>query len=232
MSASFADLGRILYEPAAVFGRLRTHCSAWLPLLVFLGLNAAVLFWWGATADVAWQGQQLAAAAPDMSPQERAALDGPMVPALVMLAMQAGTVLSTLAATAVFALYFLLAGKTLNTDKGFGQWFGFVSWLSVPKLLLLPLMALQIVVSDGRVTVDNLNLASLASMLHLDRSSPWFGLAVGLDFTAVWAIVLAAIGLRVWTGCSARAAVVTAVLPSAVIYGIWAAWIVLFSDAA
>jgi hypothetical protein len=229
MSASFADLGRILYEPGAVFARLKERSNAWLPLLTFLVLNALVLYWWVATADFAWQRQQQLAGTPTMTPDARAALEGFVAPTPMLLTTQATMLFGTLAAFAVHAGYFRLAGKALKADIGFGQWFGFVSWLSVPKLLLLPLMALQIALSDGRVTVDNLNLASLASLLHLGPSSPWLGLAAGLDFTTLWTVVLAAIGLRAWTGCSARAAAVTAVLPYAVLYGVWAAWIVLFS---
>lgn len=229
MSASLADLGRIFFEPGAVFARLKTRCSPWLPLLALLGLNAAVMYWWVATADFGWLRQRMTANVPDMTPQARAALEATIAPMPMLLTILAGLVIGTLVAYALFAGYFLLAGKTLNTDIRFRQWFCFVSWLGVPKLLLVPLMALQVAVSEGRVAAEDLNLASLASLLHLDPGNPWAGFAAGLDFTTVWTVVLAAVGLRVWTGCSPRAAAVTAVLPTAVIYGVWAAWIILFS---
>ncbi|WBS00276.1 YIP1 family protein [Pseudoduganella sp. SL102] len=229
MNPGVADLGRILYEPGAVFAGLKARHSAWLPLLAFLALQSAVAYWWVATADFAWQREQMTAGVPGLAPQGQAALETTIAPTPMMITLQLGLVFGTLAAYAVQACYFLVAGKALDADVRLRQWFAFVSWVNVPKLLVLPLMALQIAVSDGRVTLEDLNLASLASLLRMDEANPWHGLAAGLDFTTVWSIVLATIGLRVWTGCGARAAAVTAVLPYAVIYGVWAAWIVLFS---
>lgn len=55
------------------------------------------------------------------------------------------------------------------------------SWLGMPKLLPLPLplTPLQIAVSDGRVTVDNPNPASLAAMLPPAAiHGAWAGLIV------------------------------------------------------
>jgi hypothetical protein len=54
-------------------------------------------------------------------------------------------------------------------------------------------------------------------------SSPWFGFATNLDLSSVWSIALAVLGLKAWTGRSTAACVTVAVLPYAVVYGIWAA---------
>jgi hypothetical protein len=127
------------------------------------------------------------------------------------------------------ALYYLLASKVMGTGIGFGKWFGFAVWTSIPRLLALPLSALQIMTSGGRLSLEDTNMVSLNYLLlHLPASSPWFGLATNLDLTSVWSIALAVIGLKAWTGRSTGTCVTVAVLPYVLVYGIWAAKIAFF----
>ena len=122
------------------------------------------------------------------------------------------------------ALYYLLAGKVMGTGIGYGKWFGFAVWTSIPRLLTVPLSVLQILTSGGRLAPEDMNMVSLNYLLlHLPMSNPWFGLATNLDLTSLWAVALAVIGLKAWTGRPTGTCVTVAVLPYAVIYGLWAA---------
>jgi hypothetical protein len=159
-----------------------------------------------------------------IKPEERAAIEHFSTPKTMMWVSGAGAVLGTPVLCALVAVYYLLAGKALGTGIGYGKWFGFAVWTSIPRLLTVPLSALQIMTSGGRLAPEDMNMVSLNYLLlHLPMSSPWFGFATNLDLTSVWSMALAFIGLKAWTGRSAGACAMVAVLPYALVYGIWAA---------
>jgi hypothetical protein len=145
-------------------------------------------------------------------------------PKTMMWMSGAGAVLGMPFICAVSALYYLLAGKAIGSGIGYGKWFGFAVWTSIPRLLSVPLSVLQILTSGGRLAPEDMNMVSLNYLLlHLPASNHWFGLATNLDLTSVWCIALAVIGLKAWTGRSTGTCVTVAVLPYVLVYGIWAA---------
>ena len=130
---------------------------------------------------------------------------------------------------AILAVYFLVAGKVLGQGRPYRQWFGFVAWGTAPALLLVPVMALQIVLSgNGQVAPDGLNPLSLNALaIGLDASSPWHGWASSLNLTTLWTVGLLAFGLRLWTQRGWPHAIATSLLPFAAVYGAWALKIVV-----
>jgi hypothetical protein len=57
-------------------------------------------------------------------------------------------------------------------------------WTSVPRLLTVPLTALQIVTSHGQLAPEDLNMTSLNYLLfHLPQTNHWAGLVGSLDLT-------------------------------------------------
>ena len=156
--------------------------------------------------------------------EERAALDHFFTRDRMLWTMGIGTLVGTPVLYALMAVYYLLAGKVMGAGIGYGKWFGFAAWTSIPRLLALPLMALQIATSGGRLTLEDSNMVSLNYLLlHLPLSHPWASFAGSLDLTSLWTMALATIGLKAWTGRSTGACALVAVLPYVLIYGIWAA---------
>lgn len=227
--SALSNMGLVFTDPQVAFSRLKSDSSPWLPLLAILLLGAAIMYWWVATVDFAWLRAHAAAANPQMNGEQRAAMNAFMTPTTMLWSIQIGMLVGTLGTLLVSALYYLLAGRILKAPLGFGKWFAFVCWTSLPRLLVYPLMALQIATSNGQVTAEGLNLASIASLLRLEADSPWYGLATSLDFTVVWSMVLSVIGLKVWTGRSTSTCVWVSIIPAALIYGLWALKIILSS---
>jgi hypothetical protein len=88
---------------------------------------------------------------------------------------------------------------------------------------------MQIMTSGGRLAPEDLNMVSLNYLLfHLPASHAWASLAGNIDLTSFWTIALAAIGLKAWTGRSMGTCATVAVLPYLLVYGLWAAKIVIF----
>ena len=218
------DIGNVILEPTPTFARLKDKTRAWLPLLILIGLTAGIMAWWISTLDFPWLVEHTVAAQPKATPEMRAAMEKFMTPTSMMWSSIIGAVLGTLVAMALSALYYLVAGKIMGVPIGFGKWFGFSVWTSVPRLLTVPLSALQIMTSNGRLAPEDLNMASLNYLVfHLPASHPWASLVGSMDLTMFWSIVLAVLGLKAWTGRSTGTCVVVAVLPYLIIYGLWAA---------
>lgn len=218
------DIGNVILAPSPTFARLKDKPRPFIPLLVLILLTLAVSCWYVSSLDFAWFREHMLAAQGPMKPEARAAMAQFLTPKTMMWSSGAGAVLGTPLICAVVALYYLLAGKVMGTGIGYGKWFGFAVWTSIPRLLTVPLSALQILTSGGRLAPEDMNMVSLNYLLlHVPMSSPWFGFATNLDLSSLWSIALAVLGLKAWTGRSTAACVTVAVLPYAVVYGIWAA---------
>jgi hypothetical protein len=218
------DIGNVILAPSPTFARLKDKPRPFIPLLVLILLTLAVSCWYISTLDFAWFREHMMAAQGPMKPEARAAMAQFLTPKTMMWTSGAGAVLGTPLICAVVALYYLLAGKVMGAGIGYGKWFGFAVWTSIPRLLTVPLSVLQILTSGGRLAPEDMNMVSLNYLLlHAPMSSPWFGFATNLDLTSVWSIALAVLGLKAWTGRSTAACVTVAVLPYVLVYGIWAA---------
>ncbi|TFW27768.1 YIP1 family protein [Massilia horti] len=222
---AFFDIGNVFLEPTRTFARLKTKTHAWLPLLILILLSLAVTYWWVATLDFDWLREHMLSAKPNVKPEARAAMERFMTPTTMMWMAGLGAVIGTLLICAVAALYYLVAGKIIGTaaDINYGKWFGFSVWISLPRLLGVPLSMLQIMTSHGQLAPEDLNMVSLNYLLfHLPQSNPWAGLAGNIDLTTIWSIALAVFGLKAWTGRSTGTCVTVALLPYLIVYGLWA----------
>jgi hypothetical protein len=221
---AFFDIGNVILAPSPTFARLKDKPRTWVPLLALILLTLAITNWYVSTLDFAWFREHMLASQPAVKPEQRAAMEQFLTPKTMMWSSGAGAVLGTPFICALAALYYLLAGKVMGSSIGYGKWFGFAVWTSIPRLLALPLSALQIVTSGGRLAPEDMSMVSLNYLLlHVPMSSPWASFANALDLTSLWSIALAAIGLKVWTGRGTGTCVTVAVLPYLLVYGIWAA---------
>lgn len=225
-----AILFRMLYEPDKAFAALREKSHAWLPLAALMTGTAAMLYWYFQTVDFAWLADQTIAAKPGMSEEEREAARAVMTPAVMRWSAIGSAVVAIPVVYALYALYYLLAAKFIGSDISYGKWFALAAWASLPRLLVLPLMATQIISSDGRVTMEELSMVTLNFLVfQLPVSHPWAGLANNIDLALLWSVVLTVIGLRVWTGRRLASCITIGVLPVAVVVGLWAGTIALFA---
>jgi hypothetical protein len=223
------DIGNVILDPTPTFVRLKEKTSAWLPLLALILLTLGVTYWWISTADFAWLREHLMAAQPSAKPEARAAMEKVITPTMMLWTSAAGVVFVTPTLFALTAWYYLMAAKVMGNPIGYGKWFSFVAWVSVPRLLVLPLMAFQIATSHGRLAPEDMNMVSLNYLaFHLPATSAWASLAGNLDLATFWSAALAALGLKAWTGRTIGTCAFVAVLPYLIVYGLWAAKIVVF----
>jgi len=129
---------------------------------------------------------------------------------------------------AILALYFLLVSKTIGVPTGYARWFAFTVWSSAPALLLIPLGAAAILLSDnGQLAPSDLNLTTLNLLLfHLRAGSPWKTYLDSISMLSIWSMALTVIGFRVWTGQPLGRSILWSVGPYLLLYGVWAAVII------
>lgn len=222
------DIGNVFVDPAPTFARLKGTTNAWLPLLVSILLSLGVMYWWVSTVDFDWLRAHMLEAQTTAKPEARAAIAKFLTPRTMLISSGLGAVFGTLLMSAMAALYYLIAGKVIGSPLDYGKWFGFSVWTSVPRLLTVPLSALQIMTSHGQLAPEDLNMTSLNYLLfHLPVSNPWAHLVGSIDLTMFWSLALAIVGLKAWTGRSTGTCALVAVLPYLVIYAVWAAKIAI-----
>jgi hypothetical protein len=223
-------LGQMFYDPGKGFDAIGRRSMPSLPLLALTVLTAGVLYWYVQTVDFGWLLAHMADSTPDMKPEQREAMRKMFNPATMTWFSVGGTLVATPLFMSIYALYYLVAARLMGSAIGYGKWFAFSVWISVPHLLTLPLMAVQILTAHGQVGFEALNMASLNELLfHLPASSPWNGWLTRLDLSEFWVMALSIIGLRAWTGRGALLCAFAALLPFVAFYGLWALKIALFA---
>ena len=218
----------MFYEPTVAFISAKTGKGVLLPLFFLSFLPAIIYYWYFQTVDMSWLVDRTLATQSDVKPDDVEVARAFMANSLKWLTIVA-SVVATPAAIALYGLYLFLFANRGTERLSYSKWFAFAVWTNVPKLLLLPLMAVQIVTSAGHVTLEELNIASLNFLVFkLPADNPWVGLLSSIDLSTLWIVALSVIGVRAWTRRSVGAACVITVIPYVVIYGTWAAKIVFF----
>jgi hypothetical protein len=224
--SAVATLLQIFTEPGKAMAAVRERSMIWLPILLLVLGNAALQLWYWQIVDIGWVQDYMLSANPELTPEQINASRGFMSRG-VMSGISAVSIAIVLPVILLIsAVYYLLAAKVVGNDIDFGKWFAFSAWTAVPTLLLIPLGAVQILLSDnGQLTPEALNPLSLNQLLfHFPSSNPWAGLLNAISLPSIWSTVVAVIGYRRWTDKPLGTSLFVVLLPQLVIYGCWAAF--------
>lgn len=125
----------------------------------------------------------------------------------------------------IFALYYYLIGKQdPECHMTFGDWFGFTAFTSLPTIFAaIGTMALVLTASSGEIPATVLTFSSLNQLIFgFDANHAFAGLLESINIFSIWSLALTYIGLKSWTNFNNNKAMLFALLPSILIYGIWA----------
>lgn len=223
---AFAQLTQVFYEPSAAFAALKERPRAWLPLVLLWVASLFVMVWYFQTVDMDWMTAK--SMTPDMTEEQREMVSKTMSRGVMMGMGIVGVLVGTLVVFALYGFYFWLAGKLASMDLSFKSGFALAAWASLPSLISVPLMALQIATSKGQLALENAEMLSLNYLfVNAAPNTPWFTLASTVKLTDLWFVALCTIGLRTWTGKSTSTCATISALPYVVVYGCWAAWILV-----
>jgi hypothetical protein len=231
--SSFATLVSIFTEPGKAMEAVRERSMILLPLFLLVAGNAALMFWYYQTVDFAWLQDYLLAANPDMPAAAREQARAFMTPGVLTGSAVIGVIVVIPVILLLSAVYYVLAAKVIGSDIGFGKWFAFATWTSVPSLLLLIAGAVQILLNgNGQLAPEAMNPLSLNMLFGpLPNTNPWAALLNAINLTTFWSLFVAVVGLQRWTQKSATTSAIIALLPQTLIFGIWALVLALSSGA-
>lgn len=216
-----STLADIIAAPQTAFATIRARGMALPMILLTLALNAGFWIWYFNAVDFAWfVDQTLAVMADNAAPAELETVRAFMKPTFVMLSTVISVVVFMLALYLLQAVYFNIVSNIGNHKIPFGRWFAFVAWINAPSLLLIPIMAMMMLLSDnGQIMQDQLNPLSLNNLyFHFDTGAKLKGVMDGLSPFALWAWALGIAGYRHWTQSGWMKAAVIASIPQIILF--------------
>lgn len=220
----------MFHSPSAAFAKLQRYPHVWVVLGVITIGPIFLYLWYYATVDFNWLIDHTLAANPELTDEQRATTRTILTPSTMERMTIGFTFLITPLSFAILAVYYSTFGRFLGSENTYRDWFAFSVWTGLPRILLFPLMAFQIIDSKGIVALEDLTMVSLNTLLlHLPNNDSWAGFSTAIDLTLIWSYVLAVIGLRVWTGRDIGVCLALAILPMVIFYGLWATKIFVFS---
>ncbi|WP_374352667.1 Yip1 family protein [Chitinimonas sp.] len=212
-----------LTEPNKLWSELKEKPNFLLPLLLITIGTAVAMLVYFQRVDVAWLQDQMVA---QVDPAQRAAVREQVSVNLIKWSSAIGGPIGILIVFALMAGYYTLAAKIAGARQGYGAWFGFTCWTSVPGVLGMAVLVVGALTMNPQTAMESLQLTHIDPLLvHLATDNPWKKLAGGFDLLSFWSIGLGAIGWRNWTGAGWGQAVFVNALPTILIYGGWAAFI-------
>lgn len=223
-----SQLINIFLEPGKVFAELKEKPTFLVPALIVVGASMASALAYFQTVDPEWfSAQQVAAmVAQGSSKAEIAQVQQFMPGARASGWIAAGTMPVVFAIMfCLYGLYYWLAGKVAGQAVSFRQGVSLSAWSLMPMLIGAVIALIAVFTSSPQSTFESmqmLNVDPLLVQLPLDHA--WSSLAKGFSLLNFWVWFLAALGWKTWFRTGWGQALVVVLLPSLVIYGIWAAF--------
>jgi len=224
----------VFTAPSTAFDSVKDKKGwAWVPFFLVLAMSSAVFVHYFSVVDINFfqeKSLEQAAAFTGMSYEEIKANSPAADASSSMIQTIISVILTLIMVSLLSAVYYLLAIKiTAKNDLGFKDWFAFSWWTMVPTVLsgLVSIMVIFFA-TNGNISMQDLQPTSLNSLIFsVEQSSAWFNFLEGVNLFSFWMIAITSIGLKSWLAIDTKKSIILAVIPSALIYGLWALYIVL-----
>ena len=216
-----------LTAPRAAFQQLRERPTFWFPLTLTLAGTVAVLYWYYSFVDFAWLADHLMnsdARLRQMPEDQRERAMASMSRTGLMVSAMVAAPVIIVVIRLIEAAYYSLAGKIVNVQYSFRQWFALSWWTSLPHVLGIVTMAAFLLLSDSnQIGSEELQVLSLNELFfHRGLGEPGVALLSSLTLLHPWAWALSVLGVQTWSGRSLAFSALFALAPTVAIYGIWA----------
>lgn len=213
----------IFLQPGRVFEAERERPTFLLPLAMVALLTVAFTLAYFLRVDPAWYADHLVDnMGRELSAQQAAAMKARMPGALTqgILGAVMGAVAVVLA-NALVALYVLLAAKVTGRPLGFRHGMSLSAWSGMPMVLGLLVALAGALTMSPQTALESLMLTNVDPLLvDLPADHRWNRLAQGFNLLTLWALALFALGWRTWTRGSWMQAILVALLPTLVVFGV------------
>jgi|JI10StandDraft_1071094.scaffolds.fasta_scaffold53328_6 hypothetical protein len=220
----------MLFEPRKAFLEIDAKPRWGFPLLVVILTTVAIALWYRSVVDLEWVTDRAIRSSSFTANFSEAQIEEAVKrstsnPTLGMVTTALGTPIAVVIMGLISALYLLLAGKITGVKRSFGQWFSFTWWVSLPATLLSLLAAAFVLLTATTAQIDQADLKPLslnALLFQKTFDQAGYTLLSNIDLIQMFSLYLSVVGVRTWSGRSWLFSSVFALLPYALVYGIWA----------
>ena len=217
----------IFTAPGEALAAIRERPRFWLPLLLTLLGAGLVGFLYMNGVDLAWfYEEQIRLAQPDLTDAqiENVVTAASSTPPVVIASIAAVTSMLAIAILyLLYALYFKIVSLVLKDGVTFKLWFALACWCSLPSLLRAIASAVNLLTNDVSLMPQTaLNPLSFVNLFGLESGGTGRAdqIAMNLDPTSIWTLVLLIIGYNAWTRKGIALSVVVATAPYLLVIGI------------
>lgn len=220
----------IFLQPGKVFADLKERPTFVLPFLAIVVPTVAFVMMYFANVDSEWyKDYMLGAGGAEMTARELEQARKMMPGADVMMWISAGTaVIGGAFMTALYALYFLIAGKLTGQPVGFRHGLSLATWSNVPTVLASVVGLIGVFTMTPQTPIESVSLLNVDPLFfELPRDHAWSGVAKSFSVLTFWTVLLAALGWKTWGRTGWGQAVLVASLPPLTIYGVMAIFALL-----
>jgi len=226
----FNAMTDIVAAPGKALEQVKAHTAwLWWPLLISIALGATMMTYYYSWVDFEWLVEETIRMQPAETRAEAAeGIRRFMNPTTSMVTTAVAVVVMTFVIYALQSTYLHLANKVTTGAKiSWGQWFSFSAWTGfVGVFAVLAAFVVILTADSNQLAQGDLQPLSMNSLLiHAEPGERWFTWGSALQLTHLWILGLMSLGYARWTGASMAKSTVIAVLPWALIFGVWAALI-------
>ena len=217
----------IVASPGKALEEIKQHTSwLWWPLLITILLASGLFIYYYNWVDFPWLVEETIRQMPAENRAEAAdSVRQFMQPSRSMWMTVIAIVLMSLVIYTIQATYLHLANKIITgVEIGFGGWFSFTVWTSFVSVFgTLAAFVMILMADSNQLSTQGLTVLSMNALLvHATPAEPWFTWASSLTLVNFWTFFLMSIGFARWTDTALLKSTIIAVLPWALVFGIWA----------
>lgn len=225
---TFALLILLFYEPTKTFVALKERPVIWIPLFTLLLTSIFTMLWYFNTVNFEWLREYILEAHPGIKSDARRVMGHYITKNFMVISTSTGILVGTPLMLIIHALYFTIASRIIDVDIGFKKWFSFAVWINIPSILIIPSMVVQIIWSNGRTPIEDLNMLSINYLIgSLPNSNLWSNLLNSLSLATFWTIFVSFVGIKSWTKKNNNICINVIILPYFAIYLVWVAKIIV-----
>lgn len=220
----------ILTTPKPTLVALKQQPNFLFPLIATVLMSALAIGYYFTQVDFAWLiDHMVETQSAGKSADEVEAIRKNMSfmsPTVMGVSSVVGVLLVTPIVYLVFALYYFLVNKVLDSEViNFKSWLSLVCWTATPIVFTgLASLVNVLLMNDGQLALDSINPISFNNLfIHLTPADPLFGPINSWDPMTIWSIALSVLGYSLWTQKSLVKSAAIVLAPTILIYGIWIA---------
>jgi hypothetical protein len=223
----FNALVDIVASPGKALDEIKNHTAwLWWPLLITILFASGLFIYYYNWVDFQWLVEETVRQIPvEDRAESEDAIRAFMQPGTSMWTTVIAVVVMSFVIFTIQATYLHLANKVITgAEIGFGSWFSFTVWTSFVSVFGTLAGFVAILMADSnQLSTQGLAVLSMNSLLvHANPVDPWFTWASSLTLINFWTLFLMSIGIARWTGVDVMKSTIIAVLPWAIIFGVWA----------